>query len=76
MPETHAHEEDFDSDDEICLTEILEKLKKTEDVAPIEEVLCLIFFVLFCVFFFCEIACVASFVGLPHMWQIGKFHHK
>ena len=62
MPETHAKEDDFDSDDEICLTDILEKLKKTKDVAPIEEVLCFIFFCpvfcfLFCfVLFFCEIA--------------------
>ena len=45
LEEEYAKEADFDSDDEIGLTEILEKLKKTEDVAPIEEVM----FIIFCV---------------------------
>lgn len=38
MNERYEHASDYDSDDQIGLTEILEKLEKTKDVAPIEEV--------------------------------------
>lgn len=38
MNERYEQESDYDSDDAIGLTEILEKLEKTNDVPPIEEV--------------------------------------